>query len=170
MVTIEVSSSLRVTMKGIVRMVKYEKDNENLVIQIKSTRRDLLSTSQVSINSRDVCFINCCCEWATCRVYIYNLMIEVAEFLNTFSWSFGTMPDLEHVTNALSLSPVLLTDSFVFAFSLVFFHLSCLSSQVGWLFCIVNRPNSSGLYNSSFLPARGRHRVLLLVCRRGERG
>ena len=35
--------------------------------------------------------------------------------MNTFSRSFGTMQDLEHVTNALSLSPVLLTDSFVFA-------------------------------------------------------
>ena len=40
--------------------------------------------------------------------------------MNTFSRSFGAMQDLEHVTNALSLSPVLLTDSFVFApFSLV---------------------------------------------------
>ena len=34
-------------------------------------------------------------------------------------------------------------------------------------FCIVNRPNSTGLYNSS-LPARGGLRVLLLVCRRGD--
>ena len=82
--------------------------------------------------------------------------------MNTFSRSFGAMQDLEHVTNALSLSPVLLTDSFVFApFPLV----SLLRSGT-----VLHRKSPEFLrIVQLFLPACGQV-VLLLVCRlRGER-